>query len=233
MSKYKELREQVYEANMELPKNGLVLYAFGNVSGLDRSNGIVAIKPSGVPYCDLTPDKIVLVDMDNNIVDSKYNPSSDTKTHIVLYKEFEGIGGIVHTHSTYATAWAQAQRPIPCFGTTHADYVYGDIPCTNIITDKQIEADYETETGSQITGIFKDIPYSKVQMVLVAAHGPFTWGKNPDVAVHNSVILEELAKTALLSYVINPEINPVKQSLLDKHFLRKHGNNAYYGQQND
>lgn len=230
MYSFKELREQVWEANMELPRKNLVIYTFGNVSGIDRDHGIIAIKPSGVPYEELTPDMIVLVDMDNNIVDSSFKPSSDTKTHIVIYKNFPNIGGIVHTHSTYATAWAQAQKPIPCLGTTHADHVYGDIPCTNLISDEQIQRDYEEETGYQITERFKDLSYEDIPMVLLAAHGPFTWGKTPGKAVYSSVILEELAKMAIFTLAIDPKAKSIKKTLIDKHFLRKHGKNAYYGQ---
>ena len=230
MSEFRELREQVWEANMELPGKNLVIYTFGNVSGIDKEKGVIAIKPSGVPYEELTPDKIVLVDMDNRIIDSDYNPSSDTKTHIVLYRNFPDIGGVVHTHSPYATAWAQAQKPIPCLGTTHADYVHGDIPCTGLISDEQILGDYEEETGNRIIERYKDLSYKDVPMVLVAAHGPFTWGENPEKAVYNSVILEELAKMALYTVAVNPDAAGIKKPLIDKHFLRKHGKDAYYGQ---
>ncbi len=230
MKSFKELRERVWEANMELPRKNLVIYTFGNVSGIDRDRGIIAIKPSGIPYGELTADMMVLMDMDNNIIDSDHNPSSDTKTHLILYKNFPKIRGVVHTHSTYATSWAQAQKPIPCLGTTHADYVYGDIPCTGLITDDQIDGDYEEETGNQIIERFKDISYEDVPMVLVAGHGPFTWGKTPEEAVHNSVILEELAKMALFTMALDPDAAGIKQTLIDKHFLRKHGKNAYYGQ---
>jgi len=230
MGEFKELRERVWEANMELPEKNLVLYTFGNVSGIEREKGIIAIKPSGVPYEELTPDKIVLIDMDARVIDSDYRPSSDTKTHVVLYKHFSDIGGIVHTHSPYATAWAQANKSIPCMGTTHADHVHGDIPCTGILSDEQIRGDYEEETGNRIIERFKDIPHTEVPMVLVASHGPFTWGDTPKKAVYNSVILEELAKVALYTVAINPGSTPLKKTLLDKHFLRKHGSNAYYGQ---
>ena len=230
MYSYKELRTQVWEANMELPGKNLVIYTFGNVSGIDREHGIIAIKPSGVPYEELKPENIVLVDMDNNVVDSGYNPSSDTKTHLVLYKNFPKIGGVAHTHSTYATAWAQAQKPIPCLGTTHADYVCDDIPCTGLITDEQIRGDYEEETGKLIVERFRNLSYETVPMVLVAAHGPFTWGESPEEAVHNSVILEELAKMAFFTVRINNSVTVIDKTLLDKHFFRKHGNNAYYGQ---
>lgn len=230
MYSYKELRTQVWEANMELPGKNLVIYTFGNVSGIDREHGIIAIKPSGVPYEELKPENIVLVDMDNNVVDSGYNPSSDTKTHLVLYKNFPKIGGVAHTHSTYATAWAQAQKPIPCLGTTHADYVCGDIPCTGLITDEQIRGDYEEETGKLIVEWFRNLSYETVPMALVAAHGPFTWGESPEEAVHNSVILEELAKMAFFTVSINNSVTGIDKTLIDKHFFRKHGNNAYYGQ---
>ncbi len=230
MSEFKELREQVWEANMALPEKKLVSYTFGNASGIDREKGIIAIKPSGLPYEELTPDKIVLVDMDNRVIDSLYNPSSDTKTHVVLYKHFPDIGGVVHTHSPYATAWAQAQKSIPCLGTTHADHVYGDIPCTGMISDSQILGDYEEETGNQIIGRFNSLSYKDIPMVLVSAHGPFTWGDTPATAVYNSVILEELAKMAIYTLAINPEAAGIKKTLIDKHFLRKHGKDAYYGQ---
>ena len=230
MYSYKELRTQVWEANMELPGKNLVIYTFGNVSGIDREHGIIAIKPSGVPYEELKPENIVLVDMDSNVVDSGYNPSSDTKTHLVLYKSFPKLGGVAHTHSTYATAWAQAQKPIPCLGTTHADYVCGDIPCTGLITDEQIRGDYEEETGKLIVERFKNLSYENVPMVLVAAHGPFTWGESPEEAVHNSVILEELAKTAFFTVSINNSVTGIDKTLIDKHFFRKHGKDAYYGQ---
>ena len=230
MYSYKELRTQVWEANMELPGKNLVIYTFGNVSGIDREHGIIAIKPSGVLYEELKPENIVLVDMDSNVVDSGYNPSSDTKTHLVLYKSFPKLGGVAHTHSTYATAWAQAQKPIPCLGTTHADYVCGDIPCTGLITDEQIRGDYEEETGKLIVERFRNLSYKTVPMVLVAAHGPFTWGESPGQAVHNSVILEELAKMAFFTVSINNSVTGIDKTLIDKHFFRKHGNNAYYGQ---
>ena len=230
MYSFKELREKVWETNMELPKKNLVIYTFGNVSGIDRDHGIIAIKPSGVPYEELTPDMMVLIDMDNNVIDSSFKPSSDTKTHLVLYKNFPNIGGVVHTHSPYATAWAQAQKSIPCMGTTHADHIYGDIPCTGLISDKQIESDYEEETGNQIIEQFKDLSYEDMPMVLLAAHGPFTWGETPKKAVYNSVILEELAKMAIFTLTIDPTAKSIKKTLIDKHFLRKHGKNAYYGQ---
>jgi L-ribulose-5-phosphate 4-epimerase len=230
MSSFNELKQQVYEANMELPRRNLVVYTFGNVSGIDRERGIFAIKPSGVPYEQLTPESMVLVDLDNRIVEGKLNPSSDTRTHTVLYRSFPNIGGIVHTHSPYATAWAQAQRPIPCLGTTHADHVPGEIPCTRVISDSCICGDYEEETGNLILDRFASLSYEDVEMALVACHGPFTWGKTPEKAVYNSVVLEELAKIALFTTLLNPDIGYLKETLLQKHFYRKHGKDAYYGQ---
>ena len=230
MYSFKELREKVWEINMELPKKNLVIYTFGNVIGIYIDHGVIAIKPTGFPYYELTPDMMVLIDMDNNVIDSSFNPSSDTKTHLVLYKNFPNIGGVVHTHSPYATAWAQAQKSIPCLGTTHADHIYGDIPCTGLISDKQIKSDYEEETGNQIIEQFKDLSYEDIPMVLLADHGPFTWGETPKKAVYNSVILEELAKMAIFTLTIDPTAKSIKKTLIDKHFLRKHGKNSYYGQ---
>ncbi|MBI5245425.1 MAG: L-ribulose-5-phosphate 4-epimerase AraD [Elusimicrobia bacterium] len=226
----KELKETVWRCNLELSKKGLVVYAFGNVSAIDRGRGLVAIKPSGVLYEELTPKQIAIVDLDNKIVDGKCRPSSDTKTHVALYKNFPKIGGIAHTHSTYATAWAQAMEPIPCFGTTHADYLPTSVPCTKAMTDRQLQGDYEEETGNQIVDAFKKLSYEEVKMVLVACHGPFTWGKTPEEAVHNSVVLEELAKMAVLSLAIKPDLKKIRKGLIDKHFSRKHGKAAYYGQ---
>ena len=231
MASLKELEERVYEANMELPRRNLVIYTFGNASGIDRERGIFAIKPSGIPYEELTPDSMVLVDLENNVVESCLNPSSDTKTHAVLYKNFHEIGGIVHTHSTYATAWAQACKPVPCLGTTHADHVPGDIPCTDILADEKIEADYEEETGNIILESFRQLSYKEVQMVLVARHGPFTWGETPEKAVYNSVVLEQLAKMALLTTFADQSVQPLKETLVQKHFYRKHGSGATYGQE--
>ncbi len=228
-----ELKRQVWKCNMHLSKRNLVIQTFGNVSGIDRKRGLIAIKPSGVPYSELTPDKIVLVDLENNVVDGSYRPSSDTKTHLTLYKSFPQIGGIVHTHSPYATAWAQAKKPIHCLGTTHADYVQGDIPCTDELSDEQIKSDYEIETGRQIVRRFNNLSAEDVEMVLVANHGPFTWGKTPEDAVSNTILLEEIAKIAFYTIVINPNVENIKKTLLDKHYLRKHGENAYYGQKPD
>ncbi|WP_027330015.1 L-ribulose-5-phosphate 4-epimerase [Marinimicrobium agarilyticum] len=227
---YRELKEQVYEANMQLHHRNLVVYTWGNVSQIDREKGVVAIKPSGVAYEDLTVDDIVIVDLDNNVVEGKMRPSSDTKTHTHLYRHFEDIGGVTHTHSTYATAWAQAQEPIPCLGTTHADYAYGDVPCTAVMSDAQIERDYEEETGVQITDCFKDRNPVETPMVIIAGHAPFTWGKNAAQSVYHAVVLEEMAKMAYLTRTLKPNVQPLKQGIMDKHYLRKHGKNAYYGQ---
>jgi L-ribulose-5-phosphate 4-epimerase len=216
---------------MELPKRGLARGTFGNVSGIDRDRGVFVIKPSGIPYDELTADMMVVVGLDNTIVEGNYRPSSDTKSHSVLYRNFLTIGGIAHTHSTYSTAWAQANKSIPCLGTTHADYLSTAVPCTNVIGDEQIKLDYETETGTQIIKYFKEmnLSYEQVEMVLVAYHGPFTWGKTPEEAVNNSTILEEIAKLAILTSSINPEAAAIKQTLINKHYLRKHGEDAYYG----
>ncbi len=227
---FKDLKEEVWKQNLELPKHNLVVYTFGNVSAIERAKGVIAIKPSGVAYVDLTPDKIVIVDLENNVVEGTFNPSSDTKTHLELYKAFPKIGGIVHTHSTFATAWAQAQKAIPCFGTTHADHLPCAIPCSLPLTKEQIEGDYEIETGKQIVKIFTDISYEEVQMALVANHGPFTWGDTAEKAVYNSVILEELAKMAYLTLQLDHDVKTANQDLINKHFYRKHGINAYYGQ---
>ncbi len=225
-----KLQEDVFRANIELVKKNLVTYSFGNVSGIDRDNGIIAIKPSGVDYKELSPEKMVLVNLDGEVVGGTMNPSSDTKTHLGLYRAFKDIGGVVHTHSRHATAWAQAKRPLPCLGTTHADYFYGEIPCTEVITDEQIQRDYEEETGTLIVNTFKDVDYHVMKAVLVACHGPFTWGKDPKEAVFISDILEEISRMNYMSIVLNPGVENIKKTLLDKHYLRKHGKNAYYGQ---
>ena len=232
MKIYENIRKQAYEANMQLPELDLVLYTFGNVSVVDRNEGVFAIKPSGVPYKDLTPDKMVIADFDAKVVAGKLRPSSDTKTHAVLYKHWDKIGSIVHTHSTYATAWAQAQKDIPIMGTTHADHLTEDVPCAPVMSDEMIKGDYEHETGFQIINAFEDrhIDYQEVEMVLVSNHAPFTWGKNADKAVYNSAVLEEIAKMAWLSLQINPRAPRLKNSLIEKHYERKHGENAYYGQ---
>jgi len=230
MASRQALKERVCKANLELLQTGLVIHTFGNVSGIDREEGIVAIKPSGVSYEEFTPEAMVLVNLDGNVVGGDLNPSSDTKTHLVLYQNFPEIGGIVHTHSPYAVAWAQARRAIPCLGTTHADYSPVEIPCTAMISDEAIEEDYERETGNLIIETFKHYSYNLTPMVLVASHGPFTWGATPEEAVHHSVILEYLARMALHTLSLKPNISPVKQSLVNKHFNRKHGKDAYYGQ---
>jgi L-ribulose-5-phosphate 4-epimerase len=230
--KYKSLKQAVWEANMEIPRQRLAIYTFGNVSAIDRAAGIVAIKPSGVPYDQLKVEDMVLVDLDNNVVEGNKRPSSDTKTHTFLYRHFPEIGGICHTHSTYAVAWAQATRAIPNLGTTHADHLVAAIPVTEVMSDAMILGDYEHETGQQIINLFKKdgLSPTEVEMVLVACHGPFTWGKDATKAVYNAGVLEELAKMAYLTLQINPATPLIKQSLSDKHYHRKHGKNAYYGQ---
>ena len=225
-----ELKQQVYVANMELPRRGLVTYTWGNVSGIDRKAGLVVIKPSGVAYEELTPDKLVVLDLDGRKVEGGLNPSSDTKTHLELYKAFPEIGGIVHTHSSYATSWAQAGRSIPCYGTTHADYIYGEVPCVRNLTKEEIDEAYEKNTGVLIAEYFKNSDYEAVPAVLCKNHGPFTWGKDAHEAVHNAVVLEEVAKMACRCEQINPQVKPAPQELQDKHYYRKHGANAYYGQ---
>jgi len=232
MSSYKDIKQQAYEANMQLPKLGLVLFTFGNVSAADRAKGVFAIKPSGVPYEDLTPEKMVIVDFDGKTVEGSLRPSSDTQTHAVLYKHWEDIGGVVHTHSTYGTAWAQAQRAIPIFGTTHADHLTVDIPCAPPMDDAMIKGNYEYETGFQIMNHFESLglSYKEVEMILVGNHAPFTWGKTAEKAVYNSAVLEAVAQMALLTQQINPQAPKLKDSLIEKHYERKHGAGAYYGQ---
>ncbi|RYF97301.1 MAG: L-ribulose-5-phosphate 4-epimerase [Chitinophagaceae bacterium] len=232
MGKYQHIQEAAFEANMQLPKLNLVVFTFGNVSAVDRSLGVFAIKPSGVPYDALSPDKMVIVDFDANVVEGSLRPSSDTKTHAVLYKHWEKIGGISHTHSTYGTAWAQSQRDIPIFGTTHADYNTVDIPCAPPMSDEMINGDYEYETGFQIMNCFRDkqLNYEEVEMILVGNHAPFTWGKSAEKAVYNSAILETIAHMALLTEQINPQASRLKDALVKKHFERKHGPDSYYGQ---
>lgn len=227
---YAELKREAWEANMELHHRGLVLYTWGNVSQLDRDGGVFAIKPSGVPYGQLTADDMVVVDLDNRTVEGRLKPSSDTRTHTHLYRHFDAIGGVTHTHSTYATAWAQAQKDIPCFGTTHADYAYGPIPCTSVMRNDQINRDYEEETGVQITDVYANRNPLETPMVVVAGHAPFTWGKDAAEAVYHAAVLEEIARMALLTLTVNPAASPLKQEILDKHYLRKHGKEAYYGQ---
>ena len=224
------LRSEVLEANLELVRRGLVLYTFGNVSGISRSDGLVAIKPSGVPYEKLQPEDIVVTDLDGILVDGTLRPSSDLATHLELYKAFPNIGGVAHTHSEFATAWAQARRPVPCFGTTHADYFHGPVPVTNPISSDDIAGHYERNTGTAIIRAFRDIDYEHVPAVLVAHHGPFTWGRDATEAAHNAVILEHVARVAYRTIAINHEALEISAELHDKHFLRKHGATAYYGQ---
>lgn len=229
---YKTIQEAAYEANMQLPELGLVLFTFGNASAADRDKGVFAIKPSGVPYKDLTVDNMVIVDFEGNTIQGKLRPSSDTKTHAVLYKHWDNIGGIVHTHSTYGTAWAQAQKDIPLMGTTHADYLTVDIPCTPPMADEMIKGNYERETGFQILNEFENryLSYEEVEMVLLGNHAPFTWGTTVKQAVYNSAILEECAKMAYLALGINPLAPRLKDTLIQKHYERKHGPDSYYGQ---
>lgn len=232
MSNYKNIREEAYEANMQLPKFGLVIFTFGNVSAADNELGVFAIKPSGIPYEDLSPDKMVVVDFDGKTIYGKLRPSSDTLTHAVLYNNWENINGIAHTHSTYATAWAQSQRDIPIFGTTHADYNIIDIPCAQPMDDENIKGNYEYETGFQIINCIKEKAYNyeEVEMILVGNHGPFTWGKSASKAVYNSAVLEAIAKMAFITEQINADAPRLKDSLKSKHWQRKHGPDSYYGQ---
>ena len=227
---FEQLKKLVCLANVELDRNKLVICNWGNVSGIDRKAGAVAIKPSGVPYKDLTPDKIIVVDLDGKIIEGSLNPSSDTPTHLELYRCFTDIGGICHTHSSHATMWAQACREIPCFGTTHADYFYGSVPLTDQLTDDEIKNDYELNTGKVIVRRFKGIDPLMIPAVLVACHGPFTWGKTPASSVESALVLDEVARMASGTLSVNSAQTSIKQSLLDKHYLRKHGKNAYYGQ---
>lgn len=228
----KELREAVYRANMELPERRLVTYTWGNVSGIDREKGLMVIKPSGVEYEDLTPDNMVIVDMDNKVVEGEFNPSSDTKTHVELYKAFPSIGGVVHTHSPHAVGWAQAGRDIPCYGTTQADYFYGSAPCTRNLTPEEVEEDYERNTGLVIIETFKsrNLDPAAIPGVLCRCHGPFAWGRDPAQAVYHAVVMEEMARMALYTVLLDPAAQPAPQYVLDKHYMRKHGPNAYYGQ---
>lgn len=224
------LKEEVLKANLELPAKGLVIYTWGNVSGIDRDSGIIAIKPSGLEYDVMTAEDIVLIDLTGKVAEGRLKPSSDTPTHVALYNAFPEIGGVCHTHSRWATSWAQAGMEIPAYGTTHADYFYGKIPCTRDMTEEEIKAAYEENTGNVIIETFKGLNPNYVQGVLVKNHASFTWGKSAEEAVHNSVVLEEIAMMAIQAKVLNPQIKPMPQVLLDKHFLRKHGANAYYGQ---
>lgn len=228
-----ELKKKVYEANMDLPRYGLVTFTWGNVSAIDRASGLFVIKPSGVPYEELKPEDMVVMNLDGEKVEGCFNPSSDTPTHLELYKAFPEIGGIVHTHSSWATSWAQAGRSIPCYGTTHADYIYGEVPCLRTLTKEEIDDAYEKNTGLLIVNEFKkrNLDVTAVPAVLCKNHGPFAWGKNAAEAVHNAVVLEEVAKMAARAERLNPDIQPAPQELQDKHYFRKHGANAYYGQQ--
>ena len=227
-----QLKQEVYEANMLLPKYHLVTFTWGNVSGIDREKGLFVIKPSGVDYDKLTPDSMVVVNLEGEVVEGDYRPSSDTPTHVVLYNRFQEIGGVVHTHSPWATSWAQAGRGIPCYGTTHADYLYGQVPCVRTLTKEEIETAYEKNTGVRIADEFERlaVDYLATPAVLCKNHGPFTWGKDAKEAVHNAVVLEEVAKMAARCEQIDPKVNPAPQELQDKHYYRKHGKNAYYGQ---
>ena len=227
-----KLKEEVFKANLELPRKGLVLFTWGNVSGIDREKGLVVIKPSGVDYDNMKAEDMVVVDLEGKVIEGDLNPSSDTPTHIELYKKFPDIGGIVHTHSTNPPIWAQSGRDIPAYGTTQADYFYGAVPCTRKMTSEEIKGEYEKNTGTVIIETFekREISPKFVPGVLVNSHGPFTWGKNPGEAVYNSVVLEEIAKMGISTELLNKDIKPMQQELLDKHFLRKHGENAYYGQ---
>lgn len=227
-----ELKQKVLEANLLLPKFGLVTFTWGNVSAIDRETELVVIKPSGVPYEGMTAEDMVVVDLSGKVVEGKWKPSSDTPTHVELYKAFPNIGGVCHTHSSYATSWAQAGRDIPCYGTTHADHFYGDVPCLRCLTKTEIDEGYERNTGTLIVSEFARLHLDQVAMpaVLLKNHGPFTWGKDAVAAVHNAVVLEECAKMAYRTEQINPSVRPAPQELQDKHYLRKHGKNAYYGQ---
>ena len=230
---HEELKKAVCEANLELQKQQLIIYSWGNVSGIDRSAGVVVIKPSGVLYDELKPNKMVVLDLEGNIIEGALNPSSDTPTHLELYRNFETIGGICHTHSPSATMWAQACKEIPCFGTTHADNFYGPIPVTDIMTNEQIQNHYELNTGKVIVRRFAGMDPMQMPAILVANHGPFTWGADPAAAVEETVVLEQIAAMALGTITINPDQGPINRVLLDRHYLRKHGKNAYYGQSRD
>ena len=229
-SSYRELKERAWAANQEIPKRGLAIYTFGNVSALDARRGVIAIKPSGVPYEKLGVDDLVVVDLSGKIVEGKLRPSSDTPTHLVLYRAWKGIGGVVHTHSSYATGWAQARLAIPIYGTTHADHLAEDVPCTAIMSNQAVARDYEVETGNQILECFTNRDPISTPMVLVAGHGPFTWGETPEKAVYNAAVLEELARMAFVTKTLVPSAARLPKRLIQKHFERKHGKDAYYGQ---
>src|SRR2546425_675486 len=227
------LREEVLEANLELTRRGLVLYTFGNASGISRGKGLIVIKPSGVPYENLRPEDLVVTDLGGKVVEGELRPSSDLPTHLFLYKAFPEIGGVAHTHSEYATAWAQARQPIPCLGTTHADTFHGPVPVTGVMEDHEIASHYETNTGHAIVRAFEHADRASVPAVLVANHGPFTWGQDSPSAAHNAVVLESVARMAYLTMAINNDASAISRGLHDKHYLRKHGSNAYYGQAKD
>ncbi len=237
MANYKTIKEQAYEANMQIPAQHLALYTWGNVSAFDKAAGVFAIKPSGVPYPELTADSMVVVDLDGRVVEGNLRPSSDTPTHVVLYKEFAvvdgaNINGIIHTHSTYAVSWAQAVRPVPLFGTTHADHIQTEVPCTPYLSEEAVKNDYERETGNLIVSHFRSLKLKpeEVNMVLVGGHGPFCWGATADKAVYNAAVLEEVSHMALNTVLISPAANTLPAYIIDKHYQRKHGPNAYYGQ---
>jgi L-ribulose-5-phosphate 4-epimerase len=232
-SPYRELKERAWAANQEIPKRGLAIYTFGNVSALDAARGVVAIKPSGVAYDVLTPDDLVIVDLAGQVVEGSLRPSSDTATHLVLYRAWPGIAGVVHTHSTYATGWAQARLSIPIYGTTHADHLPEDVPCTAVMSDEAVERDYELETGTQILDCFANRDPMHTPMVLVAGHGVFTWGATPEKAIYNAAVLEELARMAFVTRTLDPAATRLPDRLIHKHFDRKHGKNAYYGQKSE
>jgi L-ribulose-5-phosphate 4-epimerase len=226
----RKLREEVLEANLELVRKGLVLYTFGNASGISREEQLVVIKPSGVPYEKMKPEHMVITDVDGKVIEGDLRPSSDLATHLILYRTFSQIGGVVHTHSEYATAWAQARKPIPCFGTTHADYFYGPVPVTEAMADHEISTAYEENTGQAIVRRFRELDPAAIPAVLVASHGPFAWGASPGDAAHNAVVLESVARMAYFTVGINAHAEAIGRELHDKHFLRKHGSTAYYGQ---
>ena len=225
-----KLKQQVFEANMDLPHYGLVTFTWGNVSAIDRERGMVVIKPSGVDYQTMTVDDMVVVDLHGNVVEGRYRPSSDTATHLALYRRYSSLGGVVHTHSTHATAWAQAGLASPALGTTHADYFFGDIPCTRALTEAEVQDEYELNTGRVIVETLGEVEPLHTPGVVVYQHGPFAWGKDAHDAVHNAVVMEEVAKMAWIARGINPALSAIDSYLMNKHFMRKHGPNAYYGQ---
>ena len=225
-----QLKQQVFDANMELPRYGLVTFTWGNVSAIDREQGRVVIKPSGVAYSAMTVEDMVVVDLHGNVIDGKWNPSSDTATHLALYRRYPSLGGVVHTHSTHATAWAQAGLSIPALGTTHADYFFGDIPCTRALTEAEVQGEYELNTGNVIIETLGEREPLHTPGIVVYQHGPFSWGKDAHDAVHNAVVMEEIAKMAWIAHGINPQLHPIDSYLMNKHYLRKHGPDAYYGQ---